>query len=137
MDTALVNGTQPRTLAQYVPRPSAPPHLRCLGIKNCALGPIQEVIDTVRTYRDTLRSIEICKTQILRAVDLLRVLQLELPHLENIVFEDNTENALTYIWFRWADGKDDGGHHAQRMVEEKGVGQTLREMIAGFHLISN
>ncbi|KAF4541549.1 Cytochrome p450 protein [Lasiodiplodia theobromae] len=110
------------------------PTLRHLGIQRSCFNTVQEVIDTVRTQKDVLRSIEIRRTCIPSVVDLLAVLQRELPCLENVEFEENTVGPWDDVWFRWADGEYDRGRHAREMVEEKGVRQTLDEMIAGLRL---
>ncbi|KAB2573335.1 hypothetical protein DBV05_g8004 [Lasiodiplodia theobromae] len=122
------------SLTQYAPQ-SRIPTLRHLGIQRGFFRTVQEVIGTVRTQKDVLRSIEIRRTCIPSVVDLLAVLQRELPCLENVEFEENTVGPWDDVWFRWADGEYDRGRHAREMVEEKGVRQTLDEMIAGLRLV--
>lgn len=125
---------QTLSLTQYAPW-SRMPNLRSLSIWYGYFNTVHEVIDTLRMQKDVLRSIEICQTRLPNVVDLLAALQHELPHLEKVVFEYNTEKRTCRdVWFYWADGEHDRGEHAREMVEGKGIRETLGEMIAGYHL---
>ncbi|KAF9641016.1 hypothetical protein BFW01_g12822 [Lasiodiplodia theobromae] len=112
---------------------SITPSLRCLGIGDGYFESLQEAIDLVRRHKDYLRSVEIRRTFGNGWVGLLRVLQHELPFLENVVFEDNEMIQGDRMRIEWSDGTCDNGQHAREMIREKGVKRTLGEMIAGLN----
>ncbi|KAK0609193.1 hypothetical protein DIS24_g12411 [Lasiodiplodia hormozganensis] len=112
---------------------SIKPSLRCLGIGDSYFESLQEAIDLVRMHKGYLRSVEIRRTFGNGWVGLLRVLQHELPFLENVVFEDNEMVQGDRMRIEWSDGTCDNGQHAREIIREKGVKRTLGEMIAGLN----